>query len=300
MKKIRYHSGLPKSQPEKYPLPSLRSRLFQRVMRLFLPRLSNGRPVQESRERLGQIVHWTWFLTNWVDAQQMVAKGVTCEFITPKNGVPGHAVLYLHGGGYTICSPATHRNLAGRIAKTAQAYTLVPDYRLAPEHPFPAALEDALACWDWLIAQGYPEKNISLGGDSAGGGLALALTFKLRDAGRPLPSSIVLLSPWVDLSEAGEYARLYLTEGDLRNPLVSPLFGDLRGLPPILLHAGGDDFLLQDSVRLAKAINDQDGDVEFKQWAGLFHVFQAFAPFFPEAGQAISEIGAFIRSHFSS
>ncbi len=143
-------------------MPSLRSRLFQRVMRLFLPRLSNGRPGAGIPRKAGPIVYWTWFLTNWVDARQMVAKGVTCEFITPKNVVPGHALLYLHGGGYTICFPATHRNLAGRIAKASQAYTLVPDYRLAPEHPFPAALEDTLACWDWLLAQGYPETNISL------------------------------------------------------------------------------------------------------------------------------------------
>ncbi len=164
-------------------MPSLRSRLFQRVMRLFLPRLSNGRPVQESRERLGRIVYWTWFLTNWVDAQQMVAKGVTCEFITPKKVDPEHAILYLHGGGYTICSPATHRNLAGRIAKVTQAYTLIPDYRLAPENPFPAALEDTLACWDWLIAQGYQAENISAGGDSAGGGV--------------IPLAAGLPSPWL-------------------------------------------------------------------------------------------------------
>ena len=229
-------------------MPSLRSQLFQRVMRLFLPRLSSGRPVQESRERLGRIVYWTWFLTNWVDARGMVAKGVTCEFITPKNVDPEHAILYLHGGGYTICSPATHRNLAGRIAKVTQAYTLVPDYRLAPEHPFPAALNDTLACWDWLLAQGYREADISVGGDSAGGGLALALALELKGASRPMPSSIFLLSPWVNLSQAGDFARLYLPEGDLRDPLVSPLFGDLRGLPPVLIHAGGDDFLLQDAV----------------------------------------------------
>ena len=281
-------------------MPSLRSRLFQRVMHLFLPRLSNGRPVRESRERLGQIVYWTWFLTNWVDSREMVAKGVPCEFITPKNVVPDHALLYLHGGGYTICNPATHRNLAGRIAKSSQAYTLVPDYRLAPEHPFPAALEDTLACWDWLLAQGYQESNISIGGDSAGGGLALALVFKLREKGRPLPSSIALLSPWVNLQFAGDYARLYLPEGDLRDPLVSPLFGDLRGLPPILIHVGEDDFLLQDALELEAKLSAEGNQVEFKKWEGLWHVFQAFAPFFPEAGQSINAISGFIRGHFSS
>ena len=281
-------------------MPSLRSRLFQRVMRPFLPRLSSGRPVQETRERLGRIVYWTWFLTNWVDAQQMVAKRVTCEFITPKKVDPQHAILYLHGGGYTICSPATHRNLAGRIAKVTQAYTLVPDYRLAPEDPFPAALEDALACWDWLLAQGYPEKNISLGGDSAGGGLALALVLKLKQAGRPLPSSIILLSPWVDLLPSGDYARLYLPEGDLRDPMVSPVYGDLRGFPPILLHFGGDDFLREDSLALEKKLLDDGVSLKAKKWDGLFHVFQAFAPFFPEAGQSIAEVGGFIRTNFSS
>ncbi len=281
-------------------MPSLRSRLFQRVMRLFLPRLSNGRPVQESRERLGRIVYWTWFLTNWVDVQPVIAKGVRSEFITPKNVDREHAILYLHGGGYTICSPATHRNLAGRIAKVAKAYTLVPDYRLAPENPFPAALNDTLACWDWLLAQGYREVDISVGGDSAGGGLALALAFKLKEAGRPMPSSIFLLSPWVNLSQAGDFARLYLPEGDLRNPLVSPLFGDLRALPPVLIHAGEEDFLLQDAVDLEAKLRADGTPVELRLWDGLWHVFQAFAPFFPEAGQSINTIGAFIRGRFSS
>ena len=281
-------------------MPSLRSRLFQRVMRLFLPRLSSGRPVQESRERLGRIVYWTWFLTNWVDAQPVITKGVRSEFITPKNVDREHAILYLHGGGYTICSPATHRNLAGRIAKVTQAYTLVPDYRLAPEHPFPAALEDTLACWDWLLAQGYRAENISAGGDSAGGGLAIALALKLKEGGRPMPSSIFLLSPWVDLSQAGDFARLYQPEGDLRNPLVSPLFGDLRGLSPVLIHAGGDDFLLKDAIDLEARLQADGTPVELRLWDGLWHVFQAFAPFFPEAMESISAIGAFIRGRFSS
>ena len=118
-------------------MPSLRSRLFQRVMRLFLPRLSSGRPVQESRERLGRIVYWTWFLTNWVDAQPVITKGVRSEFITPKNVDREHAILYLHGGGYTICSPATHRNLAGRIAKAAQPIPWFPITVLHPSTPFP-------------------------------------------------------------------------------------------------------------------------------------------------------------------
>jgi acetyl esterase/lipase len=281
-------------------MSSLRSRFFQRAMRLFLPRLSSGRPVKKSRQGMERIARWTWFMTNWVDAQEMVAKGVRSEFITPKNVVTEHAILYLHGGGYTICSPATHRNLAGRIAKAAQAYTLVPDYRLAPEHPFPAALEDALVSWDWLLAQGYREADMSIGGDSAGGGLALALMLKLKQAGRPMPSSIFLLSPWVNLSEAGDFARLYLPEGDLRNPLVSPLFGDLRELPHVLIHAGREDFLLQDALDLEARLRADGTPVELRLWDGLWHVFQAFAPFFPEAGESISSIGAFIRGRFSS
>lgn len=267
---------------------------------MFLPRLSSGKPVEESRQKLERIVRWTWFTHSWVDAQPMVARGVRAEFITPKNVNPEHAVLYLHGGGYTICSPATHRSLAGRIARRSRAYTLVPAYRLAPEHPFPAALEDAGAAWDWLLAQGYKEQNISLGGDSAGGGLALALTLQLKQAGKPLPASISLLSPWVNLVPATDYARLYLPEGDLAHPLISPLYGDLRGLPPLLIHVGGDDFLLQDSLDLEKKLRAEGADVQMKKWPGLWHVFQAYAPVFPEASQSIDQIGDFIRCHFSS
>jgi epsilon-lactone hydrolase len=281
-------------------MPSLRSRSFQKVMRLFLPRLSSGKPVEDSRRGLDRIVRWTWFTHNWVDAQPMIAKGVRSEFITPKNVDTEHAMLYLHGGGYTICSPATHRSLAGRIAKRTHAYTLVPDYRLAPEHPFPAALEDTISAWEWLLAQGYREENISLGGDSAGGGLALALLFSLRERKKPFPSSLVLLSPWVDLLPAADFARFYLPEGDLHNPLVSPIYGDLRDLPPTLLHVGGDDFLLQDSLRLEEKLRADGVNYTMKKWDGLWHVFQAFAPFFPEAQQAIDQIGDFILAGFHS
>jgi monoterpene epsilon-lactone hydrolase len=281
-------------------LPSIRSRMFQRVMRLYLPRLSSGRPVKESREKLERITYWTWFMTSWVNAQPVIAKGVRSEFITPKKVDTGHAILYLHGGGYTICSPATHMGLAGRIAKRAQSYLLLPDYRLAPENPFPAALEDAMAAWNWLLAQGYREEHISVGGDSAGGGLSLALALKLKEAQKPLPASIFLLSPWVDLSASGDFGRLYLPQGDLSDPLVSPLFGDLRGLPPVLIQAGGGDFLLQDSISLEKKLRSDGVAVDIEVWDGLWHVFQAFAPFFPEAQQAIDKIGDFICAKFPS
>ena len=281
-------------------MPSLRSRLFQRVMRLFLPRLSSGRPVKESREKLERITYWTWFMTTWVDSQHVIAKGVRSEFITPKKVNPSHAILYLHGGGYTICSPATHLGLAGRIAKRAKSYLLLPDYRLAPENPFPAALEDALAAWNWLLAQGYREEHISIGGDSAGGGLSLALALKLKETRKPLPASIFLLSPWVDLSASGDFGRLYLTEGDLSNPFVSPVFGDLCSLPPVFIQVGGDDFLLKDSLSLEKKLIADGVQVRVEKWNGLWHVFQAFAPFFPEAQDAINTIGDFISANFPS
>jgi acetyl esterase/lipase len=274
--------------------------MFQRVMRLFLPRLSSGRPVKESREKLERITYWTWFMTTWVDSQPVIAKGVRSEFITPKKVDSGRAILYLHGGGYTICSPATHLGLAGRIAKRAQSYLLLPDYRLAPENSFPAALEDALAAWNWLLAQGYREEHISVGGDSAGGGLSLALMLRLKDAGKKLPASIFLLSPWVDLSASGDFGRLYLPEGDLSNPFVSPVFGDLRSLPPVFIQVGGDDFLLLDSLSLEKKLITDGVQVRVEKWNGLWHVFQAFAPFFPEAQQAINTIGDFISTNFPS
>ena len=224
-------------------------------------------------------------------------------------------VLYLHGGGYTICSPATHRGLAGRIALLAGARLLSVDYRLAPEHPYPAALEDALDAYHWLLAEGIPADRIAIGGDSAGGGLTLATAVSLSAAGEPLPAALFLISPWTDLTFSGEshqtlkkadpifqgkggasFAPAYAGKLDPALPLISPLFADLHGLPSTLIQVGSDEILLDDSTRLEEKLKSAGVNVDLQIWEGMWHIFQCFAPWFPEAGQAVNRIGRFIRT----
>ena len=240
---------------------------------------------------------------------------IHAEWIEPANAVSRNVILYLHGGGYCICSLDTHRGLAARLAMASQARLLNIDYRLAPENPFPAALEDALAAYKWLLEQGIPAGQIAIGGDSAGGGLTLATAVSARDESLPLPAALFLLSPWTDLTFSGEshrsrkkvdpmfggengsldFAPAYLGGQDPGNPLISPLFADLHGLPPTLIHVGNDEILLDDSTRLEENIRAAGGDARLEVWEGMWHVFQVFAPFVPEAQISINGIGKFIQ-----
>ena len=223
-------------------------------------------------------------------------------------------VLFLHGGGYVSGSPALYRHLTWRIAAATEAQLAAVHYRLAPEHPFPAALEDAAAAWQGLLAEGADPARCVVIGDSAGGGLALALMLKLRDGGGTLPAAVVALSPWTDLAITGASCRLnaaadpmlnaddlrplaarYLGGADPRHPYASPLYGDLRGLPPALLHVGSDEILRDDSVRMAERLRDAGGTVALEIWPRMPHVWHAFVPYLPEAGRAIARIGAFVR-----
>ena len=242
--------------------------------------------------------------------------GVPAEWMSRRGFDDGRVILYLHGGGYVIGSPRTHRDLVLRIARHCRARALVIDYRLAPEHPHPAALDDALGAYRRLLESGVDPSRIAVMGDSAGGGLTLALLLALRDAGDPLPACAACLSPWTDLTASGSsmkthrrkdplldpesiahYARLYAPESELDRPYVSPLFGDFRGLPPLLIHVGGAEVLLDDSRRVAGKAAAAGVVVEFKEWPRMIHVFQALAYLLPEARQAIREIGAFTRRH---
>jgi acetyl esterase/lipase len=208
----------------------------------------------------------------------------------------------------------THRGLVSRLALAGEARVLAIDYRLAPEHPFPSALEDTLAACRWLIAEGIPPERLIIGGDSAGGGLTLATALSLRDAGDPLPAALVCISPWTDLTFSGEsvrtranidpvlkphfdgaYTRSYTGEHNPTHPLISPLFADLRGLPPTLIHVGNNEILLSDSTRLEEKMKATGVDVTLEIWEGMWHVFQVFAPYLPEADQSIRKIGAFIK-----
>lgn len=244
------------------------------------------------------------------------AGGVPAEWVSTSQSEDARVVLYLHGGGYVFCSIGTHRELASRIARASRARCLVLDYRLAPEHPFPAALEDATAAYRWLLAQGVSPQTLVVAGDSAGGGLTLATLFSLRDAGDPLPAAGACLSPWTDLEMTGDstrpgavddplvtlesltgMAQQYASESDLRSPLVSPVHGDYRGLPPLLIQVGTREVLLDDSVRVAERAKASGVDVSLETWPGLVHVWPLLAPTAPESEQAVARIGEFVIKH---
>ncbi|NMT64556.1 alpha/beta hydrolase [Marinobacter orientalis] len=229
---------------------------------------------------------------------------------------PSGVVLYFHGGGYIIGSPRTHRGISGHLARASGTMVIVPDYRLAPENPYPAALDDAETVYLALLDEGHPPASLSLAGDSAGGGLAIALAMRLRDKGLPLPSSLMVMSPWTDLSNARLYsaeyepvlqrpwidkaARLYCGSEPASNPYISPVYGDLSGLPPLLIQVGSQEILLNDARRLADAASQSCVDNRLEIYNSLWHVFQVHAGQLSRATRALETAGQFIRQHLST
>lgn len=252
----------------------------------------------------------------WIDVEPAVGAPVPADWVTTERSDPHRVVLHLHGGAYILGSPRTHRGLGATLARTAHARVLLPDYRLAPEHPFPAALDDAVATYRWLVHErGVDPDRVAVSGDSAGGGLALALLVRLRDEGEPLPACYVGLSPWTDLAGTGASMRdnagldpwlrpelsplaamAYAGDRSLDDPLVSPLYADLAGLPPMLVHAGDHEILLDDARRTVVRAREAGVPADLGVFPGLWHVFQAF-PGIPESRWSLREIGAFIRRH---
>jgi epsilon-lactone hydrolase len=242
--------------------------------------------------------------------------GVKAEWIVPP-GAAERVILYLHGGGYVMGSINTHRAMVARIARAAQARALALDYSLAPEHPFPAAVDDTTASYRWLLQQGYRSNQLVLAGDSAGGGLALAALIALRDTNAPLPACVVAISPWTDMEGTGEsmktkadkdpmvagnvgllnMAKLYLAGADPKNPLASPLYADYRGLPPMLIHVGETETLLDDSTRVAERAKSAGVKVDLEVWDEMIHVWHVFAKLLPEGQQAIDRIGRYVMEH---
>lgn len=246
-------------------------------------------------------VEWPSFSGEWLYFPGVSAKRV---------------LLYLHGGAYVMGSVHSHRHLIARLAKSANVRVLAIDYRLAPEHRFPAALEDAVASYHWLLEHGLRAHQITFAGDSAGGGLALATLLLLRDSQTPLPAAVVCLSPWVDLTCSGasyktkakaevilreeflrESARSYLKRERANQPLASPLFGDLRNLPPCYIQVGTDEILLNDAERFAEAADRAGVNITLEIWDEMIHVWQYFVDRIPEAQTAIDMVGTFIRKH---
>jgi acetyl esterase/lipase len=241
-----------------------------------------------------------------------VIGGVAGEW-AEAGGVPAGTLLYLHGGGYFACSPLTHRSITAAYA--IRGFKIfAPDYRLAPEHPFPAAVDDALAVYKALLASGIAPETLVVGGDSAGGGLALATLLAAKAEPLPMPACALLFSPWTDLAGTGaslqtnrrrdamlvsdklqDGAGFYLNGADPRNPLASPLYGDLAGLPPLLIQVGDTEILLDDSTRLATAARAAGVMVDLKVWANMPHVWQVSQIFLPEARKAMDEAAAFAK-----
>jgi epsilon-lactone hydrolase len=244
------------------------------------------------------------------------ASGVAAEWVSTKASNQLPVILFFHGGGYCIGSAQTHRDLVSRLCTAAGARALSVDYRLAPENPFPAALNDGVAAYRWLRSQDVPAKSIVVAGDSAGGGLTLATLLALKEAGDELPAAGICMSPVTDHAKEGEsmrtkidldplvhpksstaYSQMYLAGANSKTPLASPLYADLKGLPPLLILVGTCEVLLDDSTRFAAKAKEAGVAVELEVWEEMIHIWPYFAAILPEGRQAIERMGTFIKAH---
>ena len=252
-----------------------------------------------------------------VICEPVSAGGVDGEWISPAEAPEDKAILYFHGGGFRIGSVASHRDLIAQIALACGCRVLAINYRLAPEHRFPAALDDALAAYGWMLDRGLKTGNVAFAGDSAGGNLVLSAMLALRERSLPLPVSAVLMSPWTDLAATGAsyvsraqadpihqrsmilaLAKNYLGgQGDPCDPLVSPLYANLRGLPPLLIQVGDRETVLDNSVMFSDIARAAGVDVDLQVWDGMIHVFQMFGAELAEAHRAIASIAGFLNRH---
>jgi acetyl esterase/lipase len=244
---------------------------------------------------------------------------IAAEWIIPGEASDSSVILYNHGGGYCVGSVNTHRSMASFIAKASKAKVMIIDYRLAPEYPFPAAIDDATNAYRWLLSNGSSPENIAIAGDSAGGGITVSMLVNLKKNDIPMPAAAVCLSPWVDLEMTGDsqktkadldvliekelldkMAEAYVANADPKDPLVSPIYADLTGLPPMLIHAGTAEVLLDDARRLAERAEKAGVDVTLEIWDEMIHVFQYFAFMLPEGEAAIAKIAAFVHDHIGT
>ena len=293
---------------------SIRTTIIKKLVALQMAGWSEG-PVEAQRARQEKQIRYIRLPAD-VQCQPSNANGVPVEWIAAP-GADSVVMMYLHGGAYTLGSINTARELTARLARVTNTRALAVDYRLAPEHPYPAAIEDALTVYRWLLKEVAPSRII-IAGDSAGGGLALATLVALRDAGEALPAGAVFLSPWTDLALTGDsiqgkaatdpildpeslamYAGYYAGNHELTSPLLSPLYADLQGLPPLLIQVGTEEILLDDAVRCADKARAAGVDVTLEVWDEMFHIFQML-PFFPETKKAIEHIAAFVAQRFAS
>jgi len=267
-------------------------------------------------------LRWTRRLLRWAMARARVpadvtreavsADGVPCEWLIPQDSPPDRALLYLHGGGFVFGVTPQHVAMVAHLARTMGVRALMVDYRLAPDHPYPAALDDYAAAYRWLLKGGIPPQNTALAGDSAGGNLAITTMMKLRDGGEPLPAAAACLSPVADLTERPSpgrfkdpllppravrfYSASYVAHNDGRDPLISPVYGDWRGLPPLLVHVGEEEMLRDDATRIALAARAAGVHVRLETYPRMWHVWQLFLAL-PQAIASLDDIARFLKSH---
>lgn len=296
---------------------SLRAELVRLGIRLFVKRGAHEWTVEEWRRGLRAMEGLIPGPPAAAHSTTAEAAGLHFSCVSMPASLRERHVLYLHGGAYISGSPRYYRHFTWRIAETTRARVWALAYRLAPEHPFPCALDDAVAAYRHLLAAAGDARHIAVIGDSAGGGLTLALLLRLRDERVPLPAAAVAISPWTDLALASHsladnasidpmlnardlprLVELYLAGADPHMPYASPVYGDTKGLPPTLIHVGGDEILRDDAVRMAEALRYGGCHAELEVWPRMPHVWHLFAPVMPEARRAIARIGDFVEARF--
>ena len=295
---------------------SLRAELVRLGLRFFIKRTSDSKSTVEGVRRRLALLGWLVPLPpRGTLVKRLDLDGVKAVSVATKESLRDRHLLYLHGGGHVAGKPALYRDVTWRIAAATRTVVVIVDHRLAPEHPYPASLDDAVNAYRALIADGADPQRMAVMGESSGGGLMLAMLLRLRDEGVLLPAAAVALSPWIDLAltgnslklnakadpmlrseEAPRLASQYLAGADPRTPYVSPLYGDPAGLPPTLIHVGSDEVLLDDSVRMAERMRAAGCEVELEIWPRMPHAWHLWARMMPEAQAAVARVGAFVQS----
>jgi acetyl esterase/lipase len=253
-----------------------------------------------------------------ITIKEQIIEGIKSEWLIPNGANPEKLIFYVHGGGYVSGSCSDHRAIVAKFAKNTGVTNLVYEYRLAPENPFPAAIDDSVKVYQWLLVSGFKPENILIAGESAGGGLCLAILLALKEQNIALPVAAVAISPWTDLTCSSDsyrtknkvslaplnswtvFSKNYIGKNQATNPLISPLYGDLKGLPPILINSGVDDELFEDGEKFFLKAKSAGVDISFTAGIGMVHCYPLLAPMFPEATQAMNEIVEFTRQHLNS
>lgn len=293
---------------------SLRSRFWKFIIRKMYK--EKRMTIAEIRAKDASAAKFTGPPPKDVEVENINIDGINAAWIRPLGADKTKVLLHIHGGGYVTGSVASYLRMCILMAQTLKVNVLLPAYRLAPEHPFPAAIDDVLKIYRWLLRQGYQSKDILISGDSAGGGLCAAAVVALRNQGDPLPAAVICLSPWADLTMQGrshmtnskseamlnadtlrEWALAYTNRENIGNPLVSPIFADFHGFPPLLIQVSSDEVLLDDGIMLAEKSKADGVDVTLKVWDGLWHVWQVVGDAIPESRIAFEEVRAFLHNH---